>query len=81
MTKDQQDDLKEELRSVAWSIVRDSALYKDQLLSNDECDRKADFLADYLHTTAIAWIVDQECAEIARKEATHSELEAELEAV
>jgi hypothetical protein len=41
---------------------------RDQLLSNDECDRKADFLADYLHTTAIAWIVDQECAEIARKE-------------
>jgi hypothetical protein len=68
MTQDQQDDLKEELRSAAWSIVRDSALYKDQLLSNDECDKRADYLADYLFTTAKVWIVDQECAEIARKE-------------
>jgi hypothetical protein len=68
MTSDEIKDLKDALRDAAWSIVRDSALYKDQLLSNDECDRKADFLADYLHTTAIVWIVDQECAEIARKE-------------
>jgi hypothetical protein len=68
MTKDEIKDLKDVLRDAAWSIVRDSALYKDQLLSNDECDRKADFLADYLHSTAIVWIVDQECAEIARKE-------------
>jgi hypothetical protein len=68
MTKDEITDLKDVLRDAAWSIVRDSALYKDQLLSNDECDRKADFLADYLHSTAIVWIVDQECAEIARKE-------------
>jgi hypothetical protein len=68
MTKDEQDDLKDVLRDAAWSIVRDSALYKDQLLSNGECDRKADYLADYLHSTAIVWIVDQECAEIARKE-------------
>jgi hypothetical protein len=75
MTKDEIKDLKDVLRDAAWSIVRDSALYKDQLLSNDECDRKADFLADYLHSTAIVWIVDQECAEIARKEAANSELE------
>jgi hypothetical protein len=68
MTKDEIKDLKDVLRDAAWSIVRDSALYKDQLLSNDECDRKADYLADYLHSTAIVWIVDQECAEIARKE-------------
>jgi hypothetical protein len=68
MTKDEIKDLQDALRDAAWSIVRDSALYKDQLLSNDECDRKADFLADYLHSTAIVWIVDQECAEIARKE-------------
>jgi hypothetical protein len=68
MTKDEIKDLKDVLRDAAWSIVRDSALYRDQLLSNDECDRKADFLADYLHSTAIVWIVDQECAEIARKE-------------
>ena len=80
MTKDQIKDLKEELRSAAWSIVRDSALYKDRLLSNDECDKKADELADYLHTSAITWIVDQECAEIARKEAVQSERE-ELELV
>jgi hypothetical protein len=81
MTEDEIKDLKDMLRDAAWSIVRDSALYKDQLLSNDECDRKADYLADYLHSTAIVWIVDQECAEIARKEAADSELEAELEAV
>jgi hypothetical protein len=68
MTNDEIKDLKDVLRDAAWSVVRDSALYKDQLLSNDECDRKADFLADYLHTSAITWIVDQECAEIARKE-------------
>jgi hypothetical protein len=77
MTNDQLKDLKEVLRDAAWSIVRDSALYKDQLLSNDECDKKADYLADYLETTAIVWIVDQECAEIARKEA--SEREAQME--
>lgn len=67
MTKDEIKDLKDVLRDAAWSIVRDSALYRDQLLSNDECDRKADYLAEYLHTTAITWIVDQECAEIARQ--------------
>jgi hypothetical protein len=77
MTKDQIKDLKDVLRDAAWSIVRDSALYKDQLLSNDGCDKRADDLADYLHTTAIVWIVDQECAEIERRE----ELEAELEVV
>ena len=68
MTKDELKDLMEELRNVAWSIVKESALYKDSLLSNDECDKKADYLADYLHSTAIVWIVDQECTEIARKE-------------
>ena len=68
MTNDEIKDLKDVLRDAAWSIVRDSALYRDQLLSNDECDRKADYLVDYLHTTAKVWIVDQECAEIARKE-------------
>jgi hypothetical protein len=77
MTKDEIKDLKDVLRDAAWSIVRDSALYRDQLLSNDECDGKADFLADYLHSTAIVWIVDQECAEIARKE--ESEREAQME--
>jgi hypothetical protein len=75
MTKDEIKDLKDMLRDAAWSIVRDSALYRDQLLSNDECDRKADFLADYLHTTAKVWIVDQECAEIARKEAANAVME------
>jgi hypothetical protein len=78
MNPEQLKDLKEELRSVAWSIVRDSALYKDQLLSNDECDKKADYLAEYLYTNAITWIVDQECEEITRRE---REREAELEAV
>jgi len=68
MNQEQLKDLKEELKSVAWSIVRDSALYKDQLLSNDECDKKADYLAEYLYTNAITWIVDQECAEITRRE-------------
>jgi len=76
MNPEQLKDLKEELRSAAWTIVRDSALYKDQLLSNDECDQKADALADYLQTSATVWIVDQECAEIARKE---SERVAEME--
>jgi hypothetical protein len=75
MTKDEIKDLKDVLRDAAWSIVRDSALYKDQLLSNDECDRKADYLADYLFTTAKVWIVDQECAEIARKEAANAVME------
>jgi hypothetical protein len=75
MTKDEIKDLKDVLRDAAWSIVRDSALYKDRLLSNDECDRKADYLADYLHSTAIVWIVDQECAEIARKEAANAVME------
>jgi hypothetical protein len=75
MTNDEIKDLKDVLRDAAWSIVRDSALYKDQLLSNDECDRKADYLADYLHSTAIVWIVDQECAEIARKEAANAVME------
>jgi len=77
MNQEQLKDLKDVLRDAAWSIVRDSALYKDQLLSNDECDKKADYLADYLHSTAIVWIVDQECAEIARKE--ESEREAQME--
>jgi hypothetical protein len=75
MTNDEIKDLKDVLRDAAWSIVRDSALYKDQLLSNDECDRKADYLADYLHSTAIVWIVDQECAEIARKEESDAVME------
>jgi hypothetical protein len=77
MTNDEIKDLKDVLRDAAWSIVRDSALYRDQLLGNDECDRKADYLADYLHSTAIVWIVDQECAEIARKE--ESERNAAME--
>ena len=78
MNPEQLKDLKEEFKSAAWTIVRDSALYKDQLLSNDECDKKADYLAEYLYTNAITWIVDQECAEIARRE---REREEELEAV
>jgi hypothetical protein len=75
MTNDEIKDLKDVLRDAAWSIVRDSALYKDQLLSNDECDCKADFLADHLHSTAIVWIENQECAEIARKEKSNAVME------
>lgn len=69
MTPEQTKDLKAELREAAWTVVRNSALYKDQLLSNEECDDKADELAEKWFADGVVWIVDQEVTLIEKREA------------